>query len=197
VASLCLHLLVLFVVDLPVCPDGAPLALSVRLLDAMPSRPEPIVSPPAASLPSAMPRKVTALRPDVRAAPNVQPAESPISPKGEQGIVQLMQDYSHTPPNPPSPFLEARFVAGYLNNLEPAYPAISRRLGEQGRVVLSVSVSDRGDVLAVEVNQSSGHARLDDAAIDAVKRWRFVPARRGGEAVESTVLVPLRFRLGK
>jgi protein TonB len=72
---------------------------------------------------------------------------------------------------------------------------MSRRLGEEGKVVLRVRVSAQGASLAVEIKQSSGHARLDEAARSAVERWRFVAARQGTEAVEATVLVPLNFTL--
>ena len=89
----------------------------------------------------------------------------------------------------------ARFDADYLHNPRPAYPLSSRRLGEEGRVVLRVRVSAQGLPLAIEVKQSSGSPRLDEAARVAVERWRFVPARLGSEAVESSVLVPLQFAL--
>ncbi|MBN9424605.1 MAG: energy transducer TonB, partial [Candidatus Accumulibacter sp.] len=75
------------------------------------------------------------------------------------------------------------------------YPPMSRRLGEEGKVVLRVRVSAQGLPLAVEIRQASGYARLDEAARAAVERWRFVPAQQGGEAVEATVLVPLAFAL--
>jgi protein TonB len=99
------------------------------------------------------------------------------------------------PPAPPLPMVGARFDADYLHNPRPVYPAASRRLGEEGRVILRVRVSAQGLPLAVDIKQSSGFARLDEAARAAVERWRFVPARQGHEAVESSVLVPLQFTL--
>jgi protein TonB len=89
----------------------------------------------------------------------------------------------------------ARFDADYLQNPKPVYPPMSRRLGEEGKVVLRVRVSAQGQALSVEVRQSSGFTRLDDAARSAVERWRFVPARQGEQAVEAWVLVPLTFTL--
>jgi protein TonB len=88
-----------------------------------------------------------------------------------------------------------RFDAAYLSNPPPAYPPLSRRLGEEGKVVLRVFVEPDGQPAQVEVRTSSGHARLDDAALGAVRRWRFVPARRGEAAVAAWVLVPLNFTL--
>lgn len=101
------------------------------------------------------------------------------------------------PPSPPAPppVTAARFDADYLDNPKPVYPAASRRLGEEGTVLLAVRVGAAGAALAVELRQSSGHPRLDGAALDAVRRWRFVPARRGGDAVESWVTVPIAFKL--
>lgn len=78
---------------------------------------------------------------------------------------------------------QARFDANYLRNPAPAYPAMSRRLGEEGRVVLRVFVDIDGRPEQVELKNSSGFPRLDQAAEDAVRRWKFVPAKRGEEAV--------------
>lgn len=93
------------------------------------------------------------------------------------------------------PIVEARFSADYLKNPDPVYPPVSRRLREQGMVVLKVRVTADGESEAVLVYRSSGSSRLDDAALAAVRRWRFVPAKRGTEAVESWVLVPIEFEL--
>lgn len=88
-----------------------------------------------------------------------------------------------------------RFDAAYLQNPEPAYPPLSKRFGEEGRVILRVLVNPEGQPEQVEVRQSSGHARLDQAALGTVKRWRFTPARRGAERLAAWVLVPLSFQL--
>ncbi|HJV48801.1 MAG TPA: energy transducer TonB [Geothrix sp.] len=88
-----------------------------------------------------------------------------------------------------------RFDAAYLQNPEPGYPALSRRFGEEGRVILRVLVNPEGQPEQVEVRQSSGHARLDQAALGTVRRWRFTPARRGSERLAAWVLVPLSFQL--
>jgi periplasmic protein TonB len=93
------------------------------------------------------------------------------------------------------PLVEARFDAAYLNNPKPAYPAASRRLGEEGRVVLRVQVNAEGQADAVDIKVSSGFPRLDAAAREAVARWRFVPARRGEIPFPSAVLVPVVFNL--
>ena len=97
----------------------------------------------------------------------------------------------------PAPMTAARYDAGYLNNPAPAYPSISRRLGEEGRVLLRVQVSAAGGAMSVEVKQSSGYERLDDAARHAVSQWKFVPAHQNGLPITSWVEVPLQFKLKK
>ena len=102
-------------------------------------------------------------------------------------------------PNPsaaaPSPVTPPSFNAAYLDNPAPAYPALARRAGEQGRVLLRVLVSAGGTAEVVEIHTSSSSPRLDSAALETVKRWRFVPARQGDVRVAAWVLVPINFTL--
>lgn len=88
-----------------------------------------------------------------------------------------------------------RFDMAYLRNPPPAYPPLSRRMKEEGRVMLRVRVSARGEARDVLVGTSSGFERLDRAAVEAVRQWRFVPAQNGAEPVEAWALVPISFRL--
>ncbi|MBF0374260.1 MAG: energy transducer TonB, partial [Alphaproteobacteria bacterium] len=71
----------------------------------------------------------------------------------------------------------------------------ARRQGIEGIVVLRVAVQPDGGAAGVEVARSCGHPRLDGIAAEAVRNWRFAPARRGAEAVASVVEVPIRFSL--
>ena len=79
--------------------------------------------------------------------------------------------------------------------ITPSYPATARQLGIEGTALLSVFVDADGRVAQVVVRQSAGHPDLDRAAADAVRRWRFEPARRGAEAVAMWVELPVDFRL--
>jgi protein TonB len=88
-----------------------------------------------------------------------------------------------------------RFGAAYLNNPAPTYPPVSRRFGEQGRVLLRVLVSENGLAENVQLDSSSGYEKLDRAAIEAVKKWSFVPAKRSNQPVSAYVLVPVKFSL--
>lgn len=88
-----------------------------------------------------------------------------------------------------------RFGVAYLNNPAPRYPRLSRRKGEEGRVLLRVLVSDVGGAVEVNLEETSGSHRLDHAAITAVKKWRFIPARKNNQALSAYVLVPIKFSL--
>jgi protein TonB len=111
------------------------------------------------------------------------------------------------PPEPSTPAADSKsraasaavvspnFNAAYLSNPAPRYPLASRRAGEQGTVTLRVLVKPDGLPAQVEVERSSGSPHLDAAALEAVKGWRFVPARQGADPIESWVLVPVVFRL--
>ncbi len=96
---------------------------------------------------------------------------------------------------PMAPLLPARPVAGMESDRPPAYPEIARRRGQQGRVVLQVTVSPEGLPVTVTVAESSNYPSLDAAAVSAVQRWRFVPASRGGTPVAAVAEIPVRFRL--
>lgn len=88
-----------------------------------------------------------------------------------------------------------KFGAAYLNNPAPTYPSLSRRSGEQGRVLLRVLVSESGLAESVQLDSSSGYEKLDRAAIEAVKKWSFIPAKRSNQPVSAYVLVPVKFSL--
>lgn len=96
---------------------------------------------------------------------------------------------------PVAAVIPPQFNADYLNNPAPQYPPLSRRLGEEGRVMLRVFVDERGLPSRVELRSSSGHERLDKVALATVTHWKFVPARRGEQAISAWVLVPISFSL--
>ena len=89
----------------------------------------------------------------------------------------------------------ARFDAAYLRNPALAYPLLSRRLGEQGKVLLRVLVHTDGSAMSVEIETGSGYTRLDQAARETVRQWRFIPAMQGDKTVNSWVIVPINFSL--
>jgi protein TonB len=138
-----------------------------------------------------------------------RPVESakPVSPDAKplNKAAVAMPEAAHADASPkaapPSPATASqvvtapRFDADYLDNPSPAYPPLSRREGEEGTVMLSVYVEANGQAGKVELARSSGFERLDRAALAAVKRWRFVPAGRGADAMADWVRVPIVFSL--
>lgn len=149
-------------------------------------------------------------QPVAKAAPTPVAKPQPVArPQRELLAVNTPRaEAAETAPTPPAPAPQpspattaseavspARFDADYLRNPAPPYPSLSRRLGEQGKVVLRVLVSGQGTAESVELRSSSGSSRLDNAALDTVRRWKFVPARRGETTVQSWVLVPVIFQL--
>ena len=79
---------------------------------------------------------------------------------------------------------------------KPPYPPVSRRLGEEGMVRLTITVAADGSVAQAAVAASSGHARLDQAAVDWVKaNWRYQPGISGGNPAISTISAMVNFEL--
>lgn len=93
------------------------------------------------------------------------------------------------------PVTPPRTDASHLNNPAPAYPALSRRFGEQGRVLFDVYILRDGSVGEIRLKRSSGFSRLDAAAQDAVRSWRYVPAHRGNEPIPYWYIQPITFSL--
>jgi protein TonB len=81
------------------------------------------------------------------------------------------------------------------NRVDPTYPPASRRAGEQGTVQLKVLVDTNGRPANVEVSQSSGFPKLDDAAIQAVRKWRFEAATDGTNKIQAYTRVAVTFKL--
>lgn len=147
-----------------------------------PATPLPPVSEAAAPPPALLTAAATS--PAIETSAIVVPPQPPPPPEAAPAPMAASE-----------PVTPAHFNADYLHNPAPIYPAASRRKGEQGTVVIRVLVDAQGAAEQVAIHRSSTFSRLDEAAAKAVRRWRFVPARRGEEKVEGWVLVPLVFRL--
>jgi protein TonB len=127
-------------------------------------------------------------------SPIVAPAPPPAPPIPESApAVAAAPAAPSVAPAPP--IIPPSFNADYLHNPPPPYPPQSRRLGEQGRVMLRVLVTPDGQAEQVALHSSSGSPRLDASALETVRRWKFVPARQGDRAIAAWVLVPISFRL--
>jgi len=151
------------------------------------SVPEP---PPPVPMPD-LPRTMSQIAPphlEIAAVPapmaiQAAPPQPTAPPQREEKLAE------EAPVSPP------RFDAAYLNNPATVYPNMSRRLREVGTVQLRVRVSTTGLPLEIQMTKSSGYARLDEAALTALRKWKFQPASRAGQAIEAWVLVPVEFSL--
>lgn len=152
------------------------------------ARPRPVALPPVIAAPAEAPAP-TAVSP----APPAPPMETAVATAPAPSAAQPAT--APAPVTAPAPLVAPSFSASYLQNPPPAYPNLARRQGHQGKVVLRVLVSAAGAAEQIEVRSSSGHTALDRAALEAVKRWRFVPARQGDQPVAAWVLVPITFTL--
>jgi protein TonB len=133
-------------------------------------------------------------------APKIQVATDLTPPPPDTVDVQAQEQ-----PTPPSdsaptastdstPVLDSSAVK-IRNHSDPTYPSASRRAGEQGTVMLKILIGEDGRARDVQVERSSGFARLDDAAVDAVRKWRFAAAVKNGAAMTGWVTLPVTFRL--
>jgi protein TonB len=158
---------------------------------SMPVEPDPKPLPPQ---PKPKPKKV--VRPVKKPAPRPNAIQVPVQAEIAAPPKPAAPRAVQGPPieAPPEPVLP-KLSADYLKNPAPDYPLASRRLGEKGKVLLRVLVSAEGKAEQVEIDKSSGFARLDQAAKATVRNWLFVPAKLGDKSVRAWVIVPIVFTL--
>lgn len=198
---------------------GLLLSMSHAAPPAQPPQPLPMemvtIPTPAPAIRPAPPAPVkTATIKPHKAAPAPRPLPAPVkpSPKAITTDTRAEADTSKTsavaeapvasrsepaPPAPPAPVVPPTHIGGHLGNPRPAYPPLSIELGEAGAVGLRVAVGADGRAQEVSVARSSGFPRLDRAALQAVRNWRFRPATRGGEAIPYTYVFNVDFDLTK
>jgi protein TonB len=162
---------------------------------AIPVTPEPpLVSAAPDEAPPPPPAKpvLRQSRPRPATAPVMPPAAAATTPAD----TQLAAAATLMPAPPSAPPSEAAYLPPRpMSAGDPGYPAEARQRGWQGRVVLRLEVSAEGAVSSVSVKSSSGHGILDNAALAKARTWRFIPAKRGGDAVTASVDWPIVFRL--
>lgn len=159
----------------PVLPLPLPLAATPPLdpppmpsLAPAPRWLESLVAQPAAAAPTPQPQDAEPTEP-------TEPAQAAAAAPMGAGFVQ------------PAPHAS--------DNAPPRYPFVAWRRGIEGRVVVILEIDDRGTVTDAHVETSSGNSQLDDAALQALRDWRFTPAHRGERAVRGTWRQVVEFRL--
>jgi len=170
--------------------------------ETQPAATQPVMPPETSQTTPPTPAPLTAPAPAPVSPPTTSPqTTAPFSPKpatiqtlrgeslGNSSSVALTDTANESLPTTP-----AQVDPNYLHRPNPVYPAVSKRLREAGTVLLRVSLDAAGTVSVVTVQTTSDYPRLDQAAIEAVRQWRFIPATRGQQAIASTVLVPIEFK---
>lgn len=183
------------VVGVLVAPEPAPVVPK-----PVPPPPKPVQPPPKPEpkpvqkpTPQPLPKPSPTAKPDAVREPVAEPVQqaAPSAPVAPAAPVQQAAPAQEAP----APVTPPRTDASHLNNPAPQYPALSRRLGEQGRVMLDVYILPDGSVGEIKLNRTSGFPRLDNAALQAVKSWKYVPAKRGDKPIPYWYVQPVSFVL--
>ena len=170
------------IIDLPT-PNVTP---------APPAPPEPVKQV------AAKPKQVTQAAPTLLAVPDATPTPNapsvqPIAPPAPYTPAVPVAAVPTPAPPAPAKITLPSSDADYLSNPKPKYPTMSLKMGEQGTVKIRVFVSAEGMPQKIELSQSSGYDRLDQAALASVPKWRFVPGKRGGVPEGMWFVVPIPF----
>ena len=196
----------------PARPAPRPVAPRPTALPRLIEAPRP-VAPPVTPIPPpplvAAPPPPASVPPAAPAAPPTPPSTSPHEPfaaaaaEPAGSIAELSAGAPKATPVAPPPVVAAlpdgavtrtaTPSGGY--QVHPSYPSTARRLGIEGTSLLRVFVGADGRVTDIELDRSAGHPDLDRAAIDAVRRWKFEPGRRGNEPIGMWVRLPVQFVL--
>ncbi|MEO5659401.1 MAG: energy transducer TonB [Polaromonas sp.] len=215
IAVVALHVGLIWALQTGLVLRTAELIVPVEVMAQLIEPPEPKLepAPPVPPVPRVAPSK------PVTRAPTVQKKAVPKAPVQPQAQPLALADPTPSPdapivnpapavPTPPAPLAEAPAAppappavqlpssnADYLQNPKPNYPPLSKRLGEQGKVVVRVLIGADGAPQQAELRQSSGFSRLDQAALQTVMAWRYRPGKRGGVAEAMWFNVPINFVL--
>lgn len=192
-------------------PPSEALTLFVSFV-APPPEPVQAASPPPTPLPKPAPKpephrhlaaQAPVLSPREIVEPTPEPVVEPVAAPAPPVPVPA-PSATEAPPAPPPPAptpaagpltLPSELALGCPERTAPAYPRLSRRLGESGKVVLRVELDETGRVAGAQVASSSGSPRLDAAALAAVRTWRCRPAQRDGRGVRAIATQPFNFTL--
>lgn len=155
-----------------------PAVLETKVIDTPQAQPKPVTPPPAPQIEKVLPTEQTP-EPVIQIAPDANAQTIQVQPQQQ---VPVQADAS---------------AAGVTStHTTPPYPPVARRLGEQGTVILAITVAPDGSVSAAQVATSSGVPELDQAALNWVKaHWRYTPAMQGGVAVPSSTQAAVKFDL--
>ena len=170
---------------------------------APPPQPRPAPAAPRKAAAPATPTPAPLAVPAPESAPVAAPQETPVATNtiAATAIPARASDQNGTKSAASTAPAAAPRVelpssdADYLNNPKPPYPALSKRMGEQGKVLVRALIGTDGQAQDVQLAQSSGFERLDQAALKAARQWRYVPGKRDGVAQAMWFNIPFTFQL--
>lgn len=206
IAVVGLHVLGLWALQAGLLRRAVELVIPVSVLAEMIEPAQPLVTPappPPQPKPAPTPRAAPQPKPAAQPAPQPVAVASP-TPAAEAptGVIEPQRAAPVAAVAPPAtesaapPRIELpSSSADYLNNPPPRYPPLSKRLGEQGKVVIRAFIDANGTATQAEVRTSSGYDRLDQAALQTVLKWRYMPGKRAGVAEGMWFNVPINFVL--
>lgn len=179
--------------------QAAPHEMLAALIAPEPT-PKPELPEPRPATPKTVPvaKKATRRPAPVLRAANPSPSAPAIATPPAEPLSEEPQEAAapaaSQPAAAPTP---PKTVSGveYIQPPQPEYPPVSKRLGEEGKVMLRILVNEKGQAERVEVHKSSGSLRLDEAARQAASRARFKPYLEDGRAVAVYALVPINFSI--
>ncbi|GAB4552886.1 MAG: hypothetical protein Tsb007_07100 [Rhizobacter sp.] len=173
--------------------EAAPIFVDLLAPPTPPAPPPPPVAPPVLKTP---PPALLTTAPTPTPAPFEAPPAPELPPPPAPPVA-----VAEAPPAPPAPPPPPKLIPAsevqYLVKPAPEYPRLSVRAGESGLVVVAVYIDEAGLPRTVQVQQSSGHARLDESAVAAVKKARFKPYTQNGVPTAGWARIPIPFELEK
>ena len=183
----------------PAPPPPAPVSAPTPPATKKTPAPSPIpVKPRAERTPKPVIEREEAATADPTSQPEVMSLDAPVSEaQSPTTPTQTSAPMVAAAPPAPAPLELPNSAAKHLNNPKPPYPALSKRMGEQGTVVIRAWIELNGTASRAEVHTSSGYPRLDRSALQAVQKWRFVPGKRAGVPEAMSFDIPLTFELAR
>ena len=172
-----------------------PEPVQAQIAPAQPVPPAPQTRPVAAVPKKTTPRPTAQAKMQPLATPDPAPSTNAPADSLPPGPVVAQAPAVPAAPTAPAAVELPSSNADYLQNPKPAYPPLSKRLGEQGKVIVRVLIGVDGIAKTAEIRQSSSFERLDQAALNTVLKWRYVPGKRAGVAEDMWFNVPINFVL--
>ena len=168
-------------VDLPLLPEKPKIKPKPKPKPKLKSKPKKLVK-------IEQPKKIIPAEPIISEEEVITPPSPPV-----EVVKASVPEPVSVPAGPVTLTTELSVTCPELS--PPTYPSVSRRLGEEGKLVLRVELDENGRVSAASIVESSNYIRLDEAALKVVKTWRCNPALRNGEPVKAIALQPFNFVL--